>query len=373
MKKQIILTPILEFGGSNSYLKLLIEYFGKKNVVLVLDHEQHLENLRRIDPDKELEVKLCPSLQGYASYRKGAFKLNLKVILLSIRSIFIIFFLSMRNGFSGVTISVIYQEKHLYLLWLPFIKVHYVLHSTPYKTENIFTTFTCNNRLGQLKKIITVSKANRNLIISRWGITKAKERFVCVIYNCLLKRNSKSAAISRNIENKFLITTMGHVADYKNPFFWLEVAKLVVRKRQNVFFYWLGSGALLETFQQKTNNIEEINFIGAIEDTNSFLDKSAIYYQPSLEETQGISVIEAMSNKLPCVVSSVGGLPESVINNLNGFVVSPHNLKENVDAIVKLIDNKELHSLFGIESYKRYQQLFIYEEFKLEMDKTYLS
>jgi glycosyltransferase involved in cell wall biosynthesis len=77
-----------------------------------------------------------------------------------------------------------------------------------------------------------------------------------------------------------------------------------------------------------------------------WLDNLDIYIQPSLTEGLPRSVIEAMSRGLPCVASSVGGIPELIDKELI------HKPKSDVDLSYKielLLKNKK----FMIEQAKK--------------------
>ncbi len=67
----------------------------------------------------------------------------------------------------------------------------------------------------------------------------------------------------------------------------------------------------------------------------------------SLEESFGVSVLEACACSKPVIVSNAGGLPEIVENNFSGIIVEKKNIKEIAGAIEKLLMNKELRTLFG--------------------------
>jgi glycosyltransferase involved in cell wall biosynthesis len=238
-------------------------------------------------------------------------------------------------------------------------------------SNDTFSTFTCNKLLGEKKVITTVSQANKKAIIRMWGLNLNSANKIKVTYNCLSEKPLISA-FTKDPAKK-VVLTMGHVVDYKNPHFWLAVAQNVTKKRDDVTFLWLGSGPLLEELQQKTRNMVGINFAGMLQDPRNILRQSTIYYQPSRNETHGVAVLEAMANQIPCIVSSAGGLPESILNNVNGFVLSYDNVEENADAIIRLLDNRELQQKFIAASLDRYEELFTYQNFKSQMDKVYLS
>ncbi len=370
MQKQIIFTRVLEFGGNNTYLKTLINYFGKENVIIVLKKQEEIIYIDKIDPSKTIKVLFMPGIREEVKFKEKNFIHNLKEIWLVLKIFRRLFMLSYKYNFAGISISSIEPEKYLYFFWLPFIKINYILHSEPLLASSNFTRFTCNLKLGKRKKIITVSNFNKNKLITQWGIKKSKVKYINVIYNCLPISNKVSIPFS-NINIPQTVLTLGHVENYKNPEVWLKVARRVTVLRKDVTFYWLGNGQLLGKYQDQVKNENNICFMGLIEKPNRYFKCATIYYQPSLSETQGIAVIEAMSNHLPCIVTNAGGLPESVINNQNGFVVNITNVEEHVSKILQLLDNQSLCTSFGEQSYIIFKELFLFDTFVKNMNKIY--
>jgi glycosyltransferase involved in cell wall biosynthesis len=371
MSKHIIITKLFEFGGSNTHLKALIKYFGEENVVLLLEDQNQLGYLETLGFSSDLKVKITSKLLAYAHLRYR-FTTNIKEIFHIVRSIIAIQILSIRYGFADITISEVEPEKHLYLLWLPLSKVTYILHTTPNKKYTPFTSYTCNATLGKRRRILTVSNSNRDLICENWEVSPTKAPFISVVYNCLIEGEYKNALISHQKDNGQYVVTLGHVITYKNPSTWLEVAKIVTSKRENVHFIWIGNGPLWEDFKKATEKYERITFKNAVVDPSAFLKNSIIYYQPSLQETQGIAVVEAMYNHLPCVVSNVGGLPESVQHQFNGLLVHPTMVSEHVNAILSLIDDTALRKEYGLNAYNKCKKSFCFNSFKSSMDLIYV-
>lgn len=64
----------------------------------------------------------------------------------------------------------------------------------------------------------------------------------------------------------------------------------------------------------------------------TFLHNSDIYISSSRVETFGITVLEALTCGLPCIVTNSGG-PEQMINELNGIVVQNENVDFLADAM----------------------------------------
>lgn len=370
MRKHIIITRLFEFGGSNSHLTALIKYLGVGNIILILEDEKQLAYLENIGDSKKLKVKIISGLHQYA-HLKYKFTTNVKELFHIIRSILTIQLLSIVNGFATVTINAVEPERHLYLMLLPFSRVFYILHTTPHKKYTSFTSATCNITLGRNKKIITVSKANKNTICTNWEISAKKNQFIEVVYNCITKNDLSKLPVVPSENGMRMILTMGHVVAYKNPLTWLETAKLATSKYHDVHFIWLGNGPLFEEFKIATSDNPRITFYGLVHEPQTFLKNALIYYQPSLYETHGIAVIEAMAHCLPCVVSDVGGLPESVENNRSGFLVRPLDKNEHLAAISRLLENARLRMEFGKNGYSKYEQFFTFEAFIAKMDYVY--
>ncbi|OOQ58070.1 glycosyltransferase family 4 protein [Mucilaginibacter pedocola] len=369
MKKHIIITKLYEFGGSNTHLETLIEYHGPANVILVLQSDEQLAYLGKIKGAENAQVQVRQNIHPFA-HLQYKFTTNVKEFFLIVWSVLMIQAMSIKNGFADVTICATEPERHLYMLWMPLSRVYYILHTTPANRYTPLTPYTCNRMLGTRKKLVTVSNANKNTVCQNWEIQPQKQRFVYVVYNCLRNDAEPLANNPETKENK-TVTTLGQVIAYKNPDTWLEVAKQVTTARPQVNFEWLGNGPLLDEYKQVTNGNNRIAFKGLVTQPGEYLKQASIYYQPSLYETHGIAVVEAMSYALPCVVSNTGGMPESVEDNYNGLLVGATDVTGHVNAILKLIDNESVARQYGDNSRKKYLEMFTYQAFTGAMDKIY--
>ncbi len=368
MKKHIVITKVFGSGGSNAHLKTLLEYLGAENVILVVESSEQADLFTKVIGMKVRRIKIMQNLHRYAA-QNYLMTSNVKEFLQISGSLLMIFLLSASYGFAGVTISAVESEKHIYLLRLPLLRVTYILHSEPGKKLTAFTTKTCNSGLSVRKNIITVSESMKRSIIDQWEIKPSKEQFIRVIYNCVTgSPNIRQSAAKREA---LTVITLGHADQRKNPFLWLEVAKNVTATLPGTEFLWLGDGPLLENLREQSRSFPSIRFLGLIENPQPYLEKAALYYQPSLIEPHGIAVVEAMCAGLPCVVSDAGGLPESVQHKRNGLVVGANNLQENIDALLSIIRDRELRRLYGQDSIERYNALFTFKHFREKMDAVY--
>lgn len=136
----------------------------------------------------------------------------------------------------------------------------------------------------------------------------------------------------KDIDTKNLtITTTGRVSYQKNPALFNQIAS----KFPNVKFIWVGAGKL-ET--ELTSKNIEITGWKSKDELMQILNDSDIFILPSLWEGLPISLLEAMSLKMPCIVSNVIGNKDVIENEKNGFVCN--NLEEFTNVIQSILDNK---------------------------------
>ncbi|MCX6813420.1 MAG: glycosyltransferase family 4 protein [Candidatus Azambacteria bacterium] len=72
-----------------------------------------------------------------------------------------------------------------------------------------------------------------------------------------------------------------------------------------------------------------------------------IFVYPSWHEGFGRSIMEALAMEKAVVATRVGGIPDLIKDNENGFLVSPHSPQELAQKIRMLMENKELREKFG--------------------------
>lgn len=73
---------------------------------------------------------------------------------------------------------------------------------------------------------------------------------------------------------------------------------------------------------------------------------SSIFIFPSISETYGNVILEAMASGLPCIIARGGGSQDLIQNEVNGYACEPDNEEEYVNRIEKLLDNSTLYEQF---------------------------
>ncbi len=92
-------------------------------------------------------------------------------------------------------------------------------------------------------------------------------------------------------------------------------------------------------------------FEGQQKNILSFLDSADVFVLPSISESLGYSMLEAMSRGVPCVVSDIG-----IASEKEAFIVKPKDSKEIGAAITKTVRDKNLSRKKTINAMKFLEQ-----------------
>lgn len=103
---------------------------------------------------------------------------------------------------------------------------------------------------------------------------------------------------------------------------------------------------------------QDVFFLGKQDALSDILSASDIFLMPSQSESFGLSALEAMSCGIPVVSSSVGGLPELVIHNENGFIAEFADVDRMAKYVVSLLKNQKKYNTFSANCRKRAVEIF---------------
>jgi glycosyltransferase involved in cell wall biosynthesis len=114
---------------------------------------------------------------------------------------------------------------------------------------------------------------------------------------------------------------------------------------KNTLLKIAGDGPELNKLINLSNELgvkDRVEFVGFKKDIYKFLDAIDVYIQPSLSEGFGLSVIEAMSQGLPVVVTPAGSLKELVKDGETGIVAKDMWPENIAIALAKILSDKKI-------------------------------
>lgn len=154
--------------------------------------------------------------------------------------------------------------------------------------------------------------------------------------------------------NDSSVTRIGIIANLqyrKGHDDFLEMAKLIIEKREDVHFDVIGGDILQEPrmpfLKEKVRQMgleDYVTFHGQLDDVTKALSMLDIVVCSSHEEAFPISMLEAMACAKAIVSTDVNGIPEALESEYNAILVKPHKPDQMVDGILRLLNDSALAS-----------------------------
>ncbi len=89
--------------------------------------------------------------------------------------------------------------------------------------------------------------------------------------------------------------------------------------------------------------------------------RASVFVIPSLYEPFGISFVEAMAHRLPCIGTNICAMPEIIQHDKTGYVVPPRDPSALAESLLKLLKEPERCRNFGNAGYERYEQNYTWQ------------
>ena len=140
----------------------------------------------------------------------------------------------------------------------------------------------------------------------------------------------------------------------------LKAFKQIEKLFPNAFLLIVGDGPHLKMYSKQAAqlNLKNCAFTGFISHTKlpCIYRMGEFMITPSDTETQGLTVIEAMSQRLPVIGVAGGGVLDYIQDGKNGLLVPPGDYEAFAQAIIKLFENPEIISKYANNAFETAQK-----------------
>ena len=222
------------------------------------------------------------------------------------------------------------------------------------------------------------SSFTRRKLLKFIGYRK-KKRIRVIPFGITLREIKKERKIKR--EN-IRILFAGRLIERKGVHILLESFAKVNKSFVNTELVIAGDGPLKEKLIEITKKLgieDKVFFKGHL--TSDELEKeyseADIFVLPSIHDTRGdtetlgVVLIEAMEYGIPVIASDVGGIPDIVKDGYNGILVPEKDVDALANAIIRLIEDKELREKFIKNAKKYIKEKFNWDKIIEKLEKIY--
>lgn len=216
--------------------------------------------------------------------------------------------------------------------------------------------------------------------VSSWSlIKKNSKKHIGYIYNMPFAENEKTYN-KKNIReelnigyDEIVIVSTGRITEEKGFKVLCQVIKSL-QINEKVRFIIAGDGEYFHEMSKELEReiqLEKVFLLGYRSDIDVILSGSNIFVICSLHETLCISLLEAAQHGLALVATNVGGIPEIIVNNFNGFLTEINDVNSVKIALNELINDHSKMKQFGLNAKITINSKFSRESIIDQIDNLY--
>jgi glycosyltransferase involved in cell wall biosynthesis len=136
-------------------------------------------------------------------------------------------------------------------------------------------------------------------------------------------------------EPEVVIGFSGRLSEEKSPETFVEIARRL-HGTKNLRFVMTGSGRLESRLRREISKLPhdvKFDFLGYVENVNEVINLYDVLVVPSMIDGRPLVVLEALSSGVPVIASSVGGIPDVVIDGKTGWLCQPGKVEDFVEIV----------------------------------------
>ncbi|MCD6367569.1 MAG: glycosyltransferase family 4 protein [Candidatus Aenigmarchaeota archaeon] len=198
--------------------------------------------------------------------------------------------------------------------------------------------------------VIAVSNFTKKRIVEYYGIPEEK---IKVLYNAI----EVPKKVKRKKFRSKVVLYLGRFTLQKGPDYFLKAAKKIIQKDPDVTFLMVGEGEMLGEMIEKACRLgitDKVFFTGRVPDVNEFYSIADVYVMPSVSEPFGLTALEALSNKVPVIISKQSGVSEVLSHCLKVDFWDVDDIANKILSVLKYSPLKKMLEENGFTEVKNF-------------------
>jgi glycosyltransferase involved in cell wall biosynthesis len=208
--------------------------------------------------------------------------------------------------------------------------------------------------------IVTISNYSHEKIQEHYGIDPNKVRIVpngVDIEKFKPKEDTMAVRRQFGLGNEPCVLFVGSLIHRKGLPFLIEAARKIVKEKAETKFLIVGDGPLKNHLAVSIENVNlssNFRFMGNLKEDSfaTIYNCADVFVLPSIQEGQGIVLLEAQATGKPVVAFDVGGVKEAIRNGETGLLVKRGSSDMLADALLKLLGDRSLRERMGVNGRK---------------------
>lgn len=243
------------------------------------------------------------------------------------------------------------------------------------KVAYMFERF-CANGIPQRTRIVSISDYCRKEIKAQLGLHSSViyNGIDCNFYKPIGSEDKRVLKNTLGFGNSRIILFVGRLHPIKDPLTLLKAFKRVNQVMPETILLFVGRGSLkkvLENYAQKNSLRIQILDGSFGYELLRLYQAADLFVLPSIGESFGLALVEAMATACPCIATQSGSFPEII--DIKELLVEPNSQSIMAERILYILQNKFLAEKFGEYLHKRANDLFSLEKMAREYYAIYSS
>jgi len=215
---------------------------------------------------------------------------------------------------------------------------------------------------ARAERIVVPSKYLSRIIVM-WGIPKKK---ITVVYNGIEQEAVGLKQVIRGLlkfKGKLVIST-GRLVPWKGFEGLIRVHAKLVQKFQDLKLLIIGTGPDEGTLVELARNLgveDSVIFTGNVERAVAlrYMRAADVFALNTHYEGFSHALLEASTVGVPIVTTKIGGNPELIEDNVNGYLVKPDDIEALAHRIEKLLTSPEVRARLAGNAKKRVEKFSV--------------
>jgi glycosyltransferase involved in cell wall biosynthesis len=207
----------------------------------------------------------------------------------------------------------------------------------------------------QATLIVAVSKYSAEKIVKHYNVSAAKIRVVPNGVDTERFKPEENSAETRKqfgLRDEPCVLFVGGLVPRTGLTYLVEAAKKIVKEKANAQILIVGDGPLRTPLNGAIGSaglVDNFRFLGSLKDSElpKIYNCADVFVLPSVQEGQGIVLLEAQASEVPVVAFGSGGVNEAVRDGKTGLLVKSGDTNGLAEVVIELLNNKPKRANLG--------------------------